>query len=98
MEKKQLEALREQLTPALQCKHDEFRLLGYDHVTMEQIWNCLLRKKWKHVGDDKKLYELVSDILSLSIGEYMAFLTAESYQKQRTDEGSDLAAILNELL
>ncbi|WP_027407928.1 post-transcriptional regulator [Anoxybacteroides tepidamans] len=98
MEQKRMEALREQLMPAVECKYDEFRLLGYDHVTIEQIWNCLCNKKWKKIDDEKKLYEFVNDILSLSIGEYMAFLTAESYRTQRSGEDNNLETILSELL
>lgn len=46
----------------------------------------------------KKLYELVSDILSLSPGEYMAFLTMRSYEQQRETGGDDLENVLKELL
>lgn len=98
MEKERMDVLREQLMPALQCKYEEFRLLGYDHVTVEQIWQCLLNKKWKNMNEEKKLYEWVNDILSLSIGEYMSFLTMESYRKQHSRGDDDLEAILKELL
>ncbi|ANB58927.1 post-transcriptional regulator family protein [Anoxybacillus sp. B7M1] len=97
-EKEKMEELREQLMPAVQSKYEEFRLLGYDHVTIEQIWECLVRKKWKKYDDERRLYERVNDILSLSIGEYMAFLTAESYREQRATKGDDLEELLNELL
>lgn len=97
MAKERLERLRDELMPALQCKYEEFRLLGYDRVTIEQIWECLLQKKWKKWSEEKKLYELVNDILSLSVGEYMAFLTMESYREQHSKGENDLEALLNEL-
>lgn len=95
MVKEQVEKLRVELMPALQCKYDEFRLLGYEQVTIEQILECLWQKKWK--TEEKKLYELVSDVLSLSLGEYMAFLTMSSYREQhrKTD---DLQSLVDELL
>ncbi|MGG3790599.1 post-transcriptional regulator [Geobacillus thermodenitrificans] len=90
--------LREQLMPALECKYDEFRLLGYTQVTIDGLWECLCARKWKNALAEKKLYELVSDILSLSPGEYMAFLTMRSYEQQRATGGDDLENVLKELL
>jgi len=96
MAKEHVENLRAELMPALQCKYDEFRLLGYEQVTHEKIWECLRQKRWKTL-EEKKLYELVSDILSLSIGEYMAFLTMSSYREQHV-KADDLQSLVDELL
>ncbi|AMX82777.1 transcriptional regulator [Geobacillus subterraneus] len=90
--------LRKQLMPALECKYDEFRLLGYTQVTIDGLWEYLCARKWKNALAEKKLYELVSDILSLSPGEYMAFLTRRSYERQRAAGDDDLERVLNELL
>jgi Post-transcriptional regulator len=98
MEKEKQKELREQLMPALQCKYDEFRLLGYKQVTIDQIWDCLVQKKWKNFKEERKLFELVNDILSLQIGEYMSFITMQSYKEQRSSGNDDLEAVLNELL
>jgi hypothetical protein len=98
MEKEQLTTLREQLMPALVCKQDEFRLLGYHQVTIEQIWECLFYKKWKKISEEKKLFELVEDILSLRVSDYMSFLTMQTYQKQRSANDNDLETALKELL
>lgn len=98
MEKEKQKELREQLMPALQCKYDEFRLLGYKQVTMDQIWDCLVQKKWKNFKEERKLFELANDILSLQIGEYMSFITMQSYKEQHCSRNDDLEAVLNELL
>ncbi|MBA2873622.1 post-transcriptional regulator [Thermaerobacillus caldiproteolyticus] len=98
MDKEKIEELREQLMPVLECKYDEFRLLGYEQVEIEQIWECLFYKKWKKLNEKKKLFELVEDILSLRIGDYMAFLTMKTYQQQRSADGNDLEVALKELL
>jgi hypothetical protein len=98
MEKEKQKELREQLMPALQCKYDEFRLLGYKQVTMDQIWDCLVQKKWENFKEERKLFELANDILSLQIGEYMSFITMQSYKEQRSSGNDDLEAVLNELL
>ncbi|MED5074527.1 post-transcriptional regulator [Anoxybacillus geothermalis] len=94
----QEQKLREQLMPALVCKYDEFRLLGYTQVTLDGLWECLRARRWKHGAAEKKLHELVSDILSLSPGEYMAFLTMRSYEQQRLTGGDELERILHDLL
>ncbi|NNV05598.1 post-transcriptional regulator [Geobacillus sp. C56-T2] len=94
MEEKQ--RWREQLLPALECKYEEFRLLGYTHVTIDGLWECLWTRKWKGELADQKLHELVSDILSLSPGEYMAFVTRQSYQQAA--RGDELERVLKELL
>ncbi|MBO8177551.1 MAG: post-transcriptional regulator [Bacillus sp. (in: Bacteria)] len=70
----------EQLKPALLSKVEEFEVLGYDDVTTDQLWTYLLRKKWKNVKEEKKLFQLVNDILSIKPTEYMTFATVEAYR------------------
>lgn len=70
---------KQQVEPALQSKMEEFKLLGYDRVTMEELWDCLQVKKWKK-KEDKQLHEVVADILSLKVSEYMSYLTIEAFK------------------
>jgi hypothetical protein len=74
------ETYREQLQVVLESKVDEFRLLGYDRVTAQDVWDCLKMKKWKRVGDEVKIYQLVNDVLTLSASDYMTYLTMEAYK------------------
>ncbi|WP_017755926.1 post-transcriptional regulator [Calidifontibacillus oryziterrae] len=74
-----VEFYKEQVQPALESKLEEFKLMGYDRVSLEEIWDCLQKKKWKK-KTDKSLHEIVSDILTLKINDYMSYLTIEAYK------------------
>jgi hypothetical protein len=74
------EPFRIQVKPALRSKIDEFRLLGYDTILEKDLWVYLTRKKWKKVIDDIKLYQIVQDILSVKVSDYMSFATIEAYK------------------
>ncbi|WP_028402908.1 post-transcriptional regulator [Ectobacillus panaciterrae] len=75
-----VDAYREQLQVVLESKVDEFRLLGYDRVTVQEIWECLRSKKWKRPSDETRIYQLVNDVLTLSTSDYMTYLTMEAYK------------------
>lgn len=75
-----VEAYREQLQIVLESKIEEFQMIGYDQVTIEDIWKYLKAKKWKRINADIRLYELVNDVLTVTANEYMTYLTVEAYQ------------------
>ncbi|MEH7456517.1 histidine kinase [Bacillus pseudomycoides] len=82
VEKEELvEAYRGQLQVVLQSKVEEFQMLGYDRVTIDDIWKCLKNKKWKKIDSNVRLHELVNDVLTLTANEYMTYLTVEAYQE-----------------
>lgn len=65
--------------PALESKTSEFHLLGYDRVTSEEVWECLLARL-ERKKETYRLYQLVAAIMSLSVNEYMNWLTIRAYQ------------------
>lgn len=71
-------------------KVDELHMLGYEKATEEEVWDCLMKKVWKK-DCEKRLYEVVQDILHLNPGTYMNYMTAQVYQEQ------DLLAQINAL-
>ncbi|KIL44527.1 post-transcriptional regulator [Jeotgalibacillus soli] len=73
------EALRE-VGPALESKEQELLLLGYDTVTMNELWDYLVSKKWKKRTGDFLLHEMVSDILSIKPGDFMNYTTQKEYK------------------
>lgn len=87
---------RSQVQPALKSKLDEFRLLGYETINEQALWNYLTKKKWRKVQEDIKLYEVVQDIMSVNVGEYMNFATIEAFKK--TEFSFDNNDELKELL
>ncbi|WP_077214092.1 post-transcriptional regulator [Bacillus dakarensis] len=78
MSNSRFDEFRELVQPALRSKLEEFALLGYETVDEEQLWTYLTKKKWKKEKNEKKLFELVDDILSVTPGEYMGFATVEA--------------------
>jgi hypothetical protein len=72
--------LREHTAPALISKLEEFHLMGYNRVTETEIWECLQKKKWKKLEEPKSVSDMVNDILRLSVGDYMNYITVESYK------------------
>ncbi|GGH29593.1 post-transcriptional regulator [Paenibacillus segetis] len=59
-------------------KAEEFRLIGYEHVTATDIWNCVSHKYEKE--GTPPLHQLVNDILSLKIIHFMNFITISAYR------------------
>ncbi|WP_078545405.1 post-transcriptional regulator [Litchfieldia alkalitelluris] len=74
------EQFRETVKPALKSKIEEFKLYGYDSVKEDELWNFLCKKKWKRDRDEKRLYQVVEDILSVKVGEYMNYATVEAFK------------------
>ncbi|MEC5422068.1 post-transcriptional regulator [Virgibacillus sp. C22-A2] len=67
------------IIPALESKASEFRLMGYSQATVEDVWKCLDQKVWK--GDpEKRIHEVVQDVLHLGSSIYMSYLTLKAYQ------------------
>ncbi|MEK3788849.1 MULTISPECIES: post-transcriptional regulator [Paenibacillus] len=56
-----------------QSKAEELRLVGYEYVTSQDVWDCISS------GYEKEgvppLHKLVNDILSLKATKFMNFLT-----------------------
>lgn len=71
---------RTQVEPVLIGKLEEFRLLGYHSVSEEGLWDFLTKKKWKKVKDEIRLYEIVQDIFSVKVSDYISFETIETYK------------------
>ncbi|CDQ18110.1 Post-transcriptional regulator [Halobacillus karajensis] len=76
---KSVTSWRKELGVVLQSKAEEFHLLGYDRATADEVWDCLLKKVWNGTPD-KKLHQIVQDILHLQSHTYTSYLTSEAYQ------------------
>ncbi|MEH7119011.1 post-transcriptional regulator [Neobacillus vireti] len=74
------EDFRTQVQPALKSKLEEFRLLGIDSVSEQGLWEFLIKKKWKKVKHEMKIYEMIQDILSVRVSDYLNYVTIESYK------------------
>lgn len=86
-----LEHYKEYVMPFIISKKEEFELLGYDKIDQNQIWNHLKMKKWKKNCEDLPLHQVVSDILHVSISDFMNFIQIESYKSPNlfSEDGRD---------
>ncbi|WP_026693803.1 post-transcriptional regulator [Peribacillus kribbensis] len=82
---------KENVMPALESKADEYSLLGYGEVSVDEIWLFLTKKKWKAPKEEKRLFEVVEDILSLTAVDFMNFAVIEAYKQPSllTEEGKE---------
>lgn len=83
--------LRQLVTPALISKKEEFILLGYHDISMEELWTFFVKKKWKKLKKGLKLHEAINDILRLNVSEYISYATIEAFKLP------DLSLVKNKL-
>jgi hypothetical protein len=74
------EHFRTQVQPAIVSKLSEFRLLGVDSVAEKELWDFLIKKKWKKKNEEMKLHEIIQEILSVKVSDYISFATIEAYK------------------
>ena len=60
-------------------KAEEFHLLGYENVTGKEIWECVSDAYAKH--GVPLLYQIVNDILSLKVTDFMNWMTLQAYKQ-----------------
>jgi hypothetical protein len=89
--------MKEKVIPFLGVKVDEFHLLGYERVDVEDIWNCVTeridKKNKLDEQEEIKLYRLVNEIMRLSMNDYLNRMRMESL-KGSDDEEDVLASVL----
>ncbi len=80
------------VSPFLDSKVEELQLMGYSQATREDVWKCLVKKVWKG-NPDKKLHQVVHEIMHLQSSTYLSYLTVQSYEDN--DLMASIAAIMN---
>lgn len=73
------EQLNESFERLCQSKAEEFWLIGYEHVTGADVWNCV---SYSYVKKGvPPLHRIVNDILSLKVTSFMNWLTMSIYRE-----------------
>lgn len=62
-------------------KAQEFRMLGYEQVTGQEVWECVSDKYKKH--GVPPLHRIVNDILSLKVTSFMNWMMMSIYKDSR---------------
>jgi len=70
--------LNETIAQLCLSKAEEFHLIGYEHVTGADVWECVSDKY--HKKGFPPLYEIVNDILSLKVTQFMNYITLNMYK------------------
>lgn len=92
LEEKTVKEWKKTVEPALRSKQGDFKIVGYEEVSKEEIWQCLEEKVWK--GNPKKrLYEVVEDIFHLSTATYMSFMTVNALKVDDDDLMASIQAV-----
>ncbi|WP_449538387.1 post-transcriptional regulator [Ferdinandcohnia sp. Marseille-Q9671] len=78
---------RENVRPFLKSKLEEFQLYGYDKVKEDELWGFLRNKTWRKEKEEKPLHQIVSDILSVKVGDFMNYATVEAFKEPNWFEG-----------
>ncbi|WHY65837.1 post-transcriptional regulator [Neobacillus sp. SuZ13] len=95
-ESHRFEHFRPQVQPAVASKLLEFQLLGLDSVSEQDFWDFLIKKKWKKIKEDMKLYVMIQEILSVKASDYLNFATIEAYKTSEfsMDDEDELKELL----
>lgn len=75
--------LNEAIEELCRSKAEEFRMIGYEHVTGPDIWECVSQNYEKH--GFPPMYQLVNDILSLKVTQFMNYMTISAFRGSRFD-------------
>lgn len=70
--------LNELIESICTSKAEEFRMIGYEHVTGREIWECV-SDKYQKTGMPA-LHQIVNDILSLKVTKFMNWMTMSIYK------------------
>ena len=79
-EANELKEHEQDLERLCQSKCDEFAVLGNLKISKQDIWDCVTAKYRKGYPP---LYQIVSDILSLKVTDYMNWATLSSIKGKR---------------
>jgi hypothetical protein len=77
----QYEKLFKEVLPVLESKMEEIKFHGYERITIEDIWNFCVQKKWRKKNmDEIKIHEVVETIFSLRASEIVSHFQIQQFQ------------------
>lgn len=78
-----LEELKKRITPALKTKLKELKNNNYNLITTEDIWNYLIKYKWK-TSKNLTLYDIINDILKINNDDIEEFAIKRREQNDKS--------------
>ncbi|WP_257346258.1 post-transcriptional regulator [Pseudalkalibacillus decolorationis] len=77
-EEKPLIEWKGEIGPALKSKKEELHFMGYESVTIDEIWNCIVSRAKKKRDEDWMIHQVVNTVLTLSTQDFMNWLTVQA--------------------
>lgn len=74
------EELNREIEALCISKAEEFALLGYEHITGEDIWQCVSIIKKYDEDNLPQIHQIVNDILTLKVTTFMNWMTLNAYK------------------
>lgn len=80
--KRQYEQLFHKVFPALDSKMNEFNFYEYNAISIDDLWNYCIEKKWrKKKVEQLRLHEIVSTILNITPSEIVSHGQVQEFKK-----------------
>ncbi|WLD92213.1 post-transcriptional regulator [Alkalihalobacillus sp. AL-G] len=75
---KPLDEWKKEVGPAIKSKKEELHFMGYESVTDEEIWKCIVSRAKKRRDEEWMLHQVVNSVLTLSTQDFMNWLTVQA--------------------
>ena len=76
------EELYRRLKPAMSAKKEELKRNNYEYVSIDDIWNFLVEKKWQN-SQNLSLYKMTCDILDVKEPELEQYIKTKMNSRNR---------------
>mgnify|MGYP001436630451 CR=1 FL=1 len=75
------EELFRKVLPVLESKMEEIKYYEYNSITIEDIWNFCIKKKWrKQKIEELHLHEIVATIFTIKASEIVSHFQIQQFQ------------------
>ena len=78
-----IEELKKRTTPALIAKLNELKSKNYNLISIDDIWNFLIKNKWQK-AIDLTLYDIINDIMNVNEEELEEYGIRRSEQNDKS--------------
>lgn len=80
---------RHKIEPFITSKLEEFRFLGLERLTADELW-AFIKEQLEKAKEEPRLHRIVSRVMRLSINDYMNKIRMEMFQEAGSLESFDI--------
>ncbi|MDF2608290.1 MAG: post-transcriptional regulator family protein [Bacillales bacterium] len=74
-----INSFKVQLEIPLEIKKEDIASQGYDTVTVDEVWELLLKRVKRSKYEEIHLHLLVDELFSIKANDYMSFITMKAW-------------------